>query len=81
MDILPSTDVGGNDHVVGAPRSNQRGAASSRRRRSSSGRETGGSVILPGPHADKESRLEKPRSHLNLRGLKIEVSCSGTPLV
>ena len=38
-------------------------------------------MILPGPHADKESRLEKPRSHLNLRGLKIEVSCSGTPLV
>ncbi len=37
--------------------------------------------VIVGPHADKERRLAKLKSYLELRGLKIDVSCSETPLV
>jgi hypothetical protein len=37
--------------------------------------------IIVGPHADKERRLAKLNSYLDILGLKIDVSCSETPLV
>jgi len=37
--------------------------------------------VIVGPHVDKERRLQKLRSYLEIRNLQIEVSCSETPLV
>jgi hypothetical protein len=37
--------------------------------------------IIVGPHADKERRLARLKSHLALRDLEIAVSYSETPLV
>lgn len=37
--------------------------------------------IIVGPHADKERRLAKLKSYLDLHGLMIDASCSATPLV
>jgi len=37
--------------------------------------------IIVGPHADKERRLAKLKSYLDILGLKIDISCSETPLV
>lgn len=37
--------------------------------------------VIVGPHSDKERRLAKLKSYLDFMNLKIEVSCSETPLV
>jgi Protein of unknown function (DUF2971) len=37
--------------------------------------------IIVGPHADKERRLAKLKSYLDILGAKIDVTCSETPLV
>jgi hypothetical protein len=37
--------------------------------------------IIVGPHADKDRRFARLKSHLALRGFEIDVSCSETPLV
>ena len=37
--------------------------------------------IIVGPHADKERRLARLKSYLDICGLEVAVSCSETPLV